>query len=104
MPVLLNASRRCWMADREIGVPGGRMAVKRTDRNVCATGGGGAAALRRCMDDYFSCWFLRELKREARPRVRRGISVRRAERAGLVSGRAVPNHTMLPAPERVPPG
>ena len=24
MPVLLNASRRWWMADREIGVPGGR--------------------------------------------------------------------------------
>ena len=36
MPALLT-SRRCWMADREIGVPGGRMAAKSTG-NACATG------------------------------------------------------------------
>ena len=34
--VLLNASRRCWMADREIGVPGA--GVKRAGKSACATG------------------------------------------------------------------
>ena len=37
MPARYQVRRdACWMADREIGVPGGRMA-ERTDRNVCAT-------------------------------------------------------------------
>src|ERR1700681_1328549 len=37
MPAPLNASRRCWMADREIGVPGGRIAAKSAGKSACAT-------------------------------------------------------------------
>ena len=38
--MLLKASQRCWMADREIGVPGGRTAAMRTGtRHARATKG-----------------------------------------------------------------
>jgi hypothetical protein len=36
--VLPNASRRCRIANREIGVPGGRTAAKRAGKSACATG------------------------------------------------------------------
>src|ERR1700719_2523679 len=36
MPALPNASRRC-SADREIGVPGGRIAAKGAGKSACAT-------------------------------------------------------------------
>ena len=58
--MLLNASRRCRMTDREIGVPGGRMAAKSTDRNVCATGGEARRRFGDAWSVYFS--FLKGIK------------------------------------------